>query len=146
MTQFRVIDLKQYQYCPRLIYFHHCLPNIRPVTHKMTAGTAAQKVAMHNENRRSLKVYGLSRGEREYNVILESTELGLRGKIELVIKTDDNLDGIPELIPIDFKNSRTAKPDKHLKLQLTAYAMMLEEGQNIAVRRGFYITFPDGGR
>ncbi len=142
MTQFRVVDLKQFQYCPRLIYFHHCLPNIRPVTKKMEQGIEMQNVAMRNEARRSLKTYGLTHGERLYNVPLESTELGLRGKIELVIKTTDNSQKTPELIPVDFKNSRRGKPDKHLKLQLTAYALMLEESEHLPVKRGFLYYIP----
>ena len=142
MTQFRVIDLKQFQYCPRLIYFHHCLPHIRPVTKKMERGIEMQRAALRNEARRSLKPYGVSHGERLYNVPLESTELGLRGKIELVIKTTDNPQGTTELIPVDFKNSRRGKPDKHLKLQLTAYALMLEESEHLPVKRGFLYYIP----
>ena len=42
MTLFRVVDLKQYVYCPRIVYYHHCLPQVRPVTFKMEAGLAAQ--------------------------------------------------------------------------------------------------------
>lgn len=142
MTQFRVVDLKQFQYCPRLIYFHYCLPNIRPITKKMERGVEMQKMAMRNEARRSLKPYGLTHGERQHNVVLESTELGLRGKIELVIKTNDNPRQTPELIPVDFKNSRRGKPDKHLKLQLTAYALMLEENKQLPVKRGFLYYIP----
>lgn len=142
MTQFRVVDLKQFQYCPRLIYFHHCLPHIRPVTPKMARGIEMQQVAMRNEVRRSLKPYGLTHGERQHNVILESTKLGLRGKIELVIKTTDNPSGATELIPVDFKNSRRGNPDKHLKLQVTAYALMLEESEHVSVQRGFLYYIP----
>ncbi len=142
MTQFRVVDLKQYQYCPRLIYYHHCLPHIRPVTHKMQAGVEAQQSAMRNEPRRSLKPYGLTRGERRYNVSLESADLGLRGKIELVLETDDNPSGTAELIPVDYKNSRKGKPDMHLKLQMTAYALMLEECLELPARRGFLYYIP----
>lgn len=142
MTQFKVIDLKQYQYCPRLIYFHHCLPHIRPVTAKMQAGIEAQKRAMVNEARRSLKPYGISRGERLYNVAVESENLGLRGKIELVLKTDDNPAGKTEMIPVDFKNSRHGTPDTHLKLQITAYALMLEEQFELPVHRGFLYYIP----
>ncbi len=142
MTQFRVVDLKQFQYCPRLIYFHHCLPHIRPVTKKMAHGIEMQQAAMRNEARRSLKPYGLACGERQYNVALESTELGLRGKIELVIETNDNPRQTPELIPVDFKNSRRGKPDNHLKLQLTAYALMLEENKQLPVKRGFLYYIP----
>ena len=42
MTIFRVTDLKQYFYCPRVVYYAYCLPQVRPVTAKMEAGIEAQ--------------------------------------------------------------------------------------------------------
>ncbi|MBK7917055.1 MAG: hypothetical protein IPJ94_12485 [Chloroflexi bacterium] len=35
---FRVIDLKQYVYCPRILYYQTVLPDVRPITYKMEAG------------------------------------------------------------------------------------------------------------
>lgn len=137
MSVFRVIDLKQYSYCARLIYYHHCLPHIRPVTYKMQAGIDEQDSEAYREARRSLKLYNLNRGERWTDVQLSSEQLGLRGKVDLVIKTDDNAKKITELIPVDYKFSATAQAGKHLKLQLTAYGLMLAEAHQLPVTRGF---------
>ena len=52
---FRVTDLKQWVYCPRILYYHHCLPDVRPVTYKMKAGVEAGRAEEGREERRSLR-------------------------------------------------------------------------------------------
>ena len=59
---FTVTDLKQYTYCPRIVYYHHCLPAVRPVTYKTEAGVEAGSAEETRELRRSLRPYGLGRG------------------------------------------------------------------------------------
>jgi CRISPR-associated exonuclease Cas4 len=141
MTLFRVVDLKQYIYCPRIIYYHHCLPHIRPVTYKMEAGIAAQDEEEVRAARRSLRAYGLRRGESQSNVRLESEAIGLRGTVDLVIKTDDNVLRETELIPVDYKLSR-GKLGEHFRLQLVAYGLLLEEVYEVSVKRGFLYAIP----
>jgi CRISPR-associated exonuclease Cas4 len=141
MTLFRVVDLKQYIYCPRIVYYHHCLPHIRPITYKMEAGLAAQAEEELRAARRSLRIYGLKRGECESNVYLESEGLGLRGQVDLVIKTDDNPLGEVELIPVDYKLSR-GQLGIHFKLQLVAYGLLLQEAHGLPVKRGFLYAIP----
>ena len=80
-----VTDLKQWVYCPRILYYHQCLPDVRPVTYKMEAGIEAGRAEEGREERRSLRAYGLAEGEREFNVPLASERLGLRGEIDLLI-------------------------------------------------------------
>ena len=142
MSLFRVIDLKQYIYCPRLIYYHHCLPGVRPVTYKMKAGIEEQDSEAYREARRSLKPYGLKHGERLLNVSLTSETLGLRGKLDLVIKTDDNTTGQTELIPVDYKLSTAKQAGSHFKLQLTAYGLLLAEAYQLPATRGFLYYIP----
>ncbi|MCB0172231.1 MAG: CRISPR-associated protein Cas4 [Anaerolineae bacterium] len=141
MTLFRVVDLKQYVYCPRIVYYHHCLPQVRPVTFKMEAGLAAQDEEEVRAARRSLRAYGLRRGETESNVPVESAALGLRGQVDLVIKTDDNPRNEVELIPVDYKLS-AGKLGRHFKLQLVAYGLLLAEMYDLPVRRGFLYAIP----
>jgi len=141
VTLFRVVDLKQFVYCPRIIYYHHCLPQVRPTTFKMEAGLAAQDEEETRAARRSLRAYGLSRGETETNVPLASETLGLRGTADLVIDTDDNPQGERELIPVDYKLS-TGKLGRHFELQLLAYGLLLEESRGVPVRRGFLYAIP----
>jgi CRISPR-associated exonuclease Cas4 len=132
---FQVTDLKQWVYCPRILYYHLCLPDVRPVTYKMKAGVEAGRAETDREERRSLWAYGLTDGEREFNVPLHSERLGLRGEVDMVITTPEG-----EVIPVDYKLARTAGP--HFRLQLAAYALLLEEGRGCAVRRGFLYYLP----
>jgi CRISPR-associated exonuclease Cas4 len=141
MTFFRVVDLKQYIYCARLIYYHHCLPQIRPITYKMEAGIAAQDEEELRAARRSLRAYGLRRGECEQNVYLESETLGLKGQVDLVIKTDDTPLGETEVIPVDYKLSGK-ELSIHFKLQLAAYGLLLKEHYGLPVKRGFLYSIP----
>jgi CRISPR-associated exonuclease Cas4 len=134
---FRVIDLKQYVYCPRIFYFHTVLPAVRPVTYKMEAGMAAHTQEEGREKRRSLKSYGLSEGERSFNVPLYAMELGLSGELDMLIETET------ELIPVDYKQSK--KVGKHFKLQLMAYGRLLELAHPTGkpVNRGFLYLIPE---
>jgi CRISPR-associated exonuclease Cas4 len=132
---FQVTDLKQYTYCPRVVFFAYCLPLIRPMTYKMEAGIAAHEKAEEQEQRRSLRRYGLTEGERFFDLWLASEALGLRGRVDLAIRTDT------EAIPVEYKNS-PGRGGQHIKLQLAAYGQMLEETWGLPVRRGFLYFVP----
>jgi CRISPR-associated exonuclease Cas4 len=136
-----VTDLKQYFYCPRVVYYTFCLPLIRPLTFKMTRGIEAHERARPKERRRTLSAYGLTRGERHFDVQLESVELGLRGRVDMVIETDENPTGAKELIPVEYKDTRRAA-GPHWKHQLTAYGLMLQQGWGTPVQRGFFYYLP----
>ena len=131
---FTVTDLKQYSYCPRVVFYTYCLPLVRPTTYKMEAGVAAHERAGKQERRRTLSAYGLEEGQRHFDVWVESDILGLRGRVDMVIETGEG--GGRELIPVDYKQSRR-QIGRHLKRQLTAYGLMLEETWGGVVRRGF---------
>ena len=131
---FTVTDLKQYGYCPRIIAYTYCLPLVRPTTYKMEAGIAAHERAGRRERRRTLRAYGLTCGERHLDVRLRSDILGLQGRLDMVIELKK--DGGPELIPVEYKQTRR-RVGRHVRTQLTAYGMMLEDAWDGTVRRGF---------
>ncbi len=134
----RVIDLKQYTYCPRILYFQTVLPDIRPLTYKMEAGIAAHQQAERREKRRLLRTYGLRQGERTFNVPVMDAALALSGEIDMVIRTD------AEIIPVDYKATRKVGP--HFKLQLMAYGRLLESTNRdpaMSVTRGFLYMIPE---
>ena len=134
---YRVTDLKQYAYCPRILYYHTVLPEVRPVTFKMESGIEAHRRAESLEKRRSLNSYGLEEGQRHFNVALSSEELGLSGEVDMIVETGD------ELIPVDYK--ATGRVGSHFKLQLMAYGRLLERTWPEAdrwVRRGFLYLIP----
>jgi len=132
----RVTDLKQWAYCPRVFYYQHCLPHVRPTTYKMHAGVAAGQSEAGREERRSLRAYGIAQGEREFDVPVRSERLGLRGQIDMVI----TVAGTGELIPVDYKLSKIA--GTHFQLQVGVYGMLIEEMRGVAVQRGFLYSIP----
>ena len=134
----RVTDLKQYEYCPRVVYYEYCLPGIRPLTYKMEAGIAAQERAEALEERRSLRAYGLNEGVRHFNVTVTSPTLGFTGQIDMVIDIEGSG---RRLLPVDFKLSRR-EPGRHFKLQLAAYALLLEEQWGARVDQGALYLIP----
>jgi CRISPR-associated exonuclease Cas4 len=133
----RVTDLKQFAYCPRIVYYSYCLPLLRPTTYKMEAGVELHEKAASDEARRSLRAYGLSEGERRFDVVLTSERLGLSGRIDLVI-----LIGQHEAIPVDYKLSHHGEA-RHFHQQLAAYAELIEENWQIPVQRGFLYLLPE---
>jgi CRISPR-associated exonuclease Cas4 len=128
--RFRVTDLKQYAYCPRVVFYTYCLPLLRPTTYKMEESHLAHAEEAIREERRSLRAYGLPEGERAFDVPLSSARLGLRGQADMVINTG------AELIPVDYKLTEY-KGAKHFHLQLAAYGLMLAESSALPSRRGF---------
>ena len=63
-----------------------------------------------------------------------SERLGLRGRIDLVIEVGEG-EG-REWIAVDYKQTRR-RAGPHIRRQLAAYGMMLEETWGGTVRRGF---------
>lgn len=127
-----VTDLKQFAYCPRVIYFTYCLPTLRPTTYKMEAGAEAHEDEKDRERRRRLVAYGLKKGERHFGVRLVSERLGLSGIVDLVIVQRDP----PQVWPVDYKMSRQATA-RHHKVQLAAYALLLEENWGMPAPEGY---------
>lgn len=132
---FRVTDLKQWAYCKRILYYYLCLPKIRPKTFKMEEGREEGKKEESREKRRSLRIYGIEEGRKEFNVAVSSKKYGLRGKVDLVIWKAN------EVIPVDYKLSLKGNRE-HFQLQIAAYGLLLEEWSGIKSRRGFIYSIP----
>ncbi|MBN2007611.1 MAG: CRISPR-associated protein Cas4 [Anaerolineae bacterium] len=132
-----ISDLRQYTYCPRIVYYRYCLPNVRPTTYTMQAGVEAHQQAGELERRRSLRAYHLNDGERRFDVWVESDLLALRGRVDMVIYRDG------EIIPIEYKNS-PGRMGRHVLLQLAAYGVVLEDEdkQKRSASRGFVYHIP----
>jgi CRISPR-associated exonuclease Cas4 len=138
---FEVTDLKQWTYCPRVLYYRYCVPEIRPVTDLMRAGIDSHGDEVGREERRSLRTYGLNVGERAFDVGLRSPALGLRGRLDLAIAVPDRAAPNAEAFVVEYKDSEKAA-GKHFKLQLAAYALLLEEAWGLPVRRGYIYAIP----
>ncbi len=136
-----VTDLKQYTYCPRIVFYRYCLPTIRPMTYLMEEGIRQHLVEEDREERRSLRHYQLEEGERFFHLALQSETLGLSGCIDLAIATPSRVAANAEAIVVEYKHSEQ-KAGAHFKLQLAAYALLIEEAWNIPVKRGFIYSIP----
>ena len=97
-------DLRQYVYCPRIVYFRYCVPVRPPPTYKMVEGKLQHEQVEELEHRRSLRAYGLSDGERVFDVRLRSDRLGISGVLDLVIVRRH------EVIPVEFKHAEARVP------------------------------------
>lgn len=138
MTTLVVSDLRQYEYCARIPYFTHVLglSRARPTTYKMQEGLLEHQHAEELEERRSLRSYGLTEGERVFNVYLHSSNLQLSGLLDMVILTDE------EAIPIEFKNDMFNRVNKNHLIQLAAYTLLIEERWERPVKRAFVHFIP----
>lgn len=133
--ELRVSDLKQYHYCPRVVYYQYVVPVDKAPTYKMEKGKAAQEELEALERRRKLRVYGLEKGTRRFNWWVHSKALGLSGKLDMAIITGDLI------YPVDFKFTR-GRPRKNHVYQLAGYALILEETEQRPVTNGFIYLIP----
>ncbi len=136
-----VTDLKQYIYCPRIVFYRYCFPQIRPVTSLMEEGIRRHQEEDEREGRRSLRNYGLTEGERIAHLALRSPHYGLTGRLDLTIVTPSRNAPGAQGIVVEYKYSEQ-KAGPHFKLQLAAYALLLEEAWNIPVQRGYIYSLP----
>lgn len=126
---FRVTDLKEYTYCPRVFYYENCLPDLQPSTYKMEAGVRAHEKQRKKSVRHSLNKFDIQEGERQFNVSISSQELGIVGELDEAIITPD------EVVVVDYKLAKTV--GRNFKLQLGAYALLANEFWQKPVTRAY---------
>ena len=131
-----VSDIRQHVYCPRIPFFRLGvrLPH-RYVTTAMQEGIREHERTEALEQRRSLRAYGLSDGERLLDVRVSSERLAITGRLDMLICRD------AEVIPVEFKNTR-AGLGLHHKYQLAAYALLAEVQFGRPARRAFVYFIP----
>jgi len=133
---FTASDVKQFVYCPRIVYFRYVLPVPTLPTYKMMVGGEAHKETNKREKRRTTRRYQLREGVRLYHQFFKSDRLGLSGKLDLLIEDSGCF------YPVEYKNS-TGEPGLHHRYQLTAYALLVEDAKNTVVRKGFIYMLED---
>jgi len=123
-----VVEVKHYAYCPKIVWFTHVLHLHEPVTEAMELGSEEHDERFITPLIKSLKAVKVLR-----NVELESEKLKLRGKVDYVLITR-----FGEHVPIEVKWAEPARgggPKRDHKLQLAAYALMIEELTDKSVKR-----------
>lgn len=131
----KVTDIKQYIYCPRIIYFLYVCPVVKKTTYKMEQGKEEHFTFDKLEKRRTLKRYNLEDGQRVFHAWLSSERLGLQGKLDLHIVSGK------EYFPVEFKFT-TRGPSLNHKYQIISYALLLEDNYNCTVRFGLLYLVP----
>lgn len=137
MNGVTVTDLKQWGYCPRIVYFRRVMPGVGKPTYKMAEGKNAQELIEKLEMRRGLREYGLEAARRRFGVWLSDEPLGLAGKIDLLLETER------AAAVVDFKLT-SGEPGENHYLQLAGYAMLVEAALGLPVEVGFVYRIPDG--
>jgi len=122
-------DIKQYMYCPRLVYYKYCMGVEGYQTHKMKLGIKAEAIISGLEKRRLPVRYNLASAKKLFDVALVSETLGLTGRVDMLLDADTLV------VPVDFKNS--GRISDGMKYQLTAYALLAEEAKKKPVPFGF---------
>lgn len=121
--------IKQYTYCPRVVYFETCTPDVRPRTYKMEAGAAAHERERQRATRRTLSAYQVPSGQRHFDVRLRSETLGLVGIVDEVVVTEN------EAIVVDYKMASWTGENHHM--QLAAYGLLVAEAFSLPVHNGY---------
>lgn len=128
-----ISDVLEYLFCPRFIYFMHCLeiPQHQEMRFKVLRGRE-----VHEEKRRVNPHYlrkkiGVVR--REQNVFLASKEHCIKGIVDEVLFLDDGTAAPFEYKFAEFKE----RIFQTYQNQLALHAMMIQEQLGVEVTRGF---------
>jgi CRISPR-associated exonuclease Cas4 len=139
-----VTDIKQYIYCPRIVYFDRVL-HAAPVFGSQQEDSREQHEAyVAKELRRKDAVYYSSEfvgAEKLLFASLSSSRYGLQGNVDCIIKTAKG-----EYIPVEYKNmnSDRGRVCMQHKYQLVGYALLIEDNFDTVVKRAFVDYIPEG--
>jgi len=134
----QVTDLKQYVFCPRVIYYTYVMPVHKKTTFKMEYGREKHKNERDKEERRGFKSYGLIEGKRYFDYSIKSERLNLSGKLDLMIEVEN---GEQPAYPVEMKYTFRGV-QANVKYQLGAYSLLLEEQYGKPINEGFIYLIP----
>ncbi len=160
MTLVRVSDVRQFSFCPRVIWHRNVMGQMPRPTPKMELGNDAEAALTRLEKRRSLRRYRLPLASRRFQVQLESSRLGICGVCDLVLEVDAaevpwpeagdvppaGLRQVPRTVPaavypVEVKRTQGGVGRQHV-LQLAGYALLLSETIGCKVDTGFILLLP----
>jgi CRISPR-associated exonuclease Cas4 len=132
-----VNDLKQFLYCPRIVYYTWVMPVNPPATFLMQRGHRMEDEFVRLEPRRVLSRYGFQDATRHFGMQITDEALGLTGKIDLILESPDRV-GV-----VEFKASASGLAE-NWKRQLCAYGLLAERHFQRPCPQGF-VLLSDGG-
>jgi CRISPR-associated exonuclease Cas4 len=127
-----VNDLKQFLYCPRIVYYHWVMPVRPPATFLMQRGHNQEERFESLESRRVLSRYGFDEAARHFGVEITAEALRLIGKVELI------LEGLERVAVVEFKATASRLAD-NWKLQLCTYGLLAEQHFQRPCPNGFVV-------
>jgi CRISPR-associated exonuclease Cas4 len=139
-----VSDVRQWTFCPRVLWHRRMMPHRVRETPKMALGRDAEAALERLERRRGARRYGLAAATRRFNVRLESARLGVRGVCDLVLDVPAAEGGPTRVYPVEVKRTEGGASEHHT-VQLAGYAMLLEEQESRpsgSVDTGFLLLLP----
>lgn len=131
-----VVEVKRYAYCPKIIFITHVLHLEEAQSEAMEMGLTCHDERMITPLLALLKASKVLR-----DVELSSGRLGLVGKLDYLI-----VSRFGEYVPVEVKyaeSDRGAAKWDH-RLQLAAYALLVEERFAASVKRGYVYYLRDG--
>ncbi len=129
LPMFSVEDVRQFVYCPRIIYFRYVLRNIPQVSIKMRKGSKK-----HDQWRKRQ----IQRGESSdifFGLFFKCEEIGLCGLLDAVEYDGETATPIELKTGTHFKNDVSA----HHRAQVIAQCVLLESCLNVRVKQGIVI-------
>lgn len=132
----RVSDLRQWTYCPRVVWWTHVCPVGKVESFKMRQGRAKEERLQQLQKRRTLRAFAMADGTVECNVDLFSERVGLSGRLDMIIRRG------PCRFPVEIKFTQGPARLNH-RLQLAGYALLLEELFGVQISHGFVVRLPD---
>jgi CRISPR-associated exonuclease Cas4 len=143
-TPLAVSDVRQWTFCPRVLWHRRMMPHRVRETPKMALGRDAEAALERLERRRGARRYGLAAATRRFSVRLESARLGVRGVCDLVLDVPAGAGGGTRVHPVEVKRTEGGASEHHI-VQLAGYAMLLEEQElrpSGSVDTGFLLLLP----
>ena len=132
-TIITISDVLEYLFCPRFIYYMHCLaiPQHEESRFKVIKGRE-----MHDEKRITNTEYlrkKLGVMKKEINVFIASKNNHIKGIVDEILFLDNGTAAPFEYKYAEFKD----KIFQTYKFQLVLHAMMIKENYKIDVKKGF---------
>lgn len=129
----RVNELKNMLYCPRISFYTLCLGIDRETGHSKV-GIQAEAETKRKMRRRKHALHAVVEGERHFDVAVVNHELRLVGKLDEVVVTSDGL------YLVDYKD--TDKDYGYWRVQMTAYRLCLHSMIDLPILDAFVYAIP----
>ena len=138
-----VTDIKQYIYCPRIVYFDRVLHATPMFGSQQKDSKELHEDYVSKEMRRKDAVYYSPEfvgAEKLMFTSLSSSKHSLHGNVDCIIKT-----AMGEYIPVEYKNMNSDKGRVCMqhKYQLVGYALLIEDNFDTTVKRAFVNYIPE---